>query len=110
VRTTAVEGWSASTFYVPKAPGAVWSVLPSGALAVADSGIYRINVEHADGGRRIIERDAQATTMKTVPAPHIRGDQVIAVVEDDAGTIMVKRYRLILPRERDPQAGEGAPR
>jgi len=212
VRTTAVEGWSASTFYVPKAPGAVWSVLPSGALAVADSGTYRINVEHAEGGRRIIERDAQATTMKanerryyeqylatrlrrssgivegeippipetkpylsrligthdgslwvvrpgpgievpdcadfsdplemmrnpcwvdetrievfgaegrylgeievpagfrTVPAPHIRGDQVIAVVEDDAGTIMVKRYRLILPRERDPQAGVGAPR
>ena len=29
--------------------------------------------------------------------PFISGDTVIAPVEDDAGTIMVKRYRLVLP-------------
>jgi len=34
------------------------------------------------------------------PMPYIRGHDVIAVVEDDAGTIMVKRYRLVLPGER----------
>ncbi len=33
------------------------------------------------------------------PVPFIRDDLVIGVVEDEAGTIMVKRYRLVLPRE-----------
>jgi len=68
----------------------------------------RIEVFGAEG-RYLGEIEVPAR-FKIVPAPYIRGDQVIAVVEDDAGTIMVKRYRLILPRERDPQAGEGAPR
>jgi hypothetical protein len=31
--------------------------------------------------------------------PFIRGDELYAVIEDDAGTIMVKRYRLVLPGE-----------
>jgi len=31
------------------------------------------------------------------PPPFIRGDVVIARVEDEAGTVMVKRYRLVLP-------------
>ena len=30
----------------------------------------------------------------------VRGEMVIAVTEDEAGTIMVKRYRLVLPGER----------
>ncbi len=34
------------------------------------------------------------------PLPFIRGRDVIGVVEDEAGTIMVKRYRLVLPGER----------
>ena len=29
--------------------------------------------------------------------PFVDGDTMIAVVEDDAGAIMVKRYRLVLP-------------
>jgi hypothetical protein len=33
------------------------------------------------------------------PAPFVRGNSVFGVVEDDAGTIMVKRYRLVLPGE-----------
>jgi hypothetical protein len=33
------------------------------------------------------------------PAPFVRGNLVFGVVEDDAGTIMVKRYRLVLPGE-----------
>ena len=32
--------------------------------------------------------------------PFLSGDTVIAPVQDDAGTIMVKRYRLVLPEER----------
>ncbi len=35
------------------------------------------------------------------PRPFIRGSDVIAVAEDEAGTIMVKRYRLVLPGEGD---------
>jgi hypothetical protein len=31
--------------------------------------------------------------------PFVSGDTVIAAVQDDAGTIMVKRYRLVLPGE-----------
>ena len=29
-----------------------------------------------------------------------RGDMMLAVIQDRAGTIMVKRYRLVLPAER----------
>ncbi len=32
--------------------------------------------------------------------PYVRGDRLYAVIEDEAGTIMVKRYRLVLPGER----------
>lgn len=32
---------------------------------------------------------------------HIRGAQVVGVVEDALGTIMVKRYRLVLPEEEE---------
>ena len=32
--------------------------------------------------------------------PHVSGDRVVAVATDEAGTIMVKRYRLVLPGER----------
>jgi len=34
------------------------------------------------------------------PAPFIEGDMFLARVTDDLGTIMVKRYRLVLPGER----------
>ncbi len=34
------------------------------------------------------------------PRPYIRDDVVVATVEDEAGTITVKRYRLVLPGER----------
>ncbi len=32
--------------------------------------------------------------------PFISGDTVVALAQDEAGTIMVKRYRLLLPGER----------
>ena len=35
------------------------------------------------------------------PLPFIGGTDVIARVEDEAGTIMVKRYRLVLPGEEE---------
>ena len=37
------------------------------------------------------------------PSPQnvfVRDDLVLAVIEDEAGTIMVKRYRLVLPGEQ----------
>jgi hypothetical protein len=34
-----------------------------------------------------------------VSRPFINGDTVVAVALDDAGTVMVKRYRLMLPGE-----------
>ena len=37
---------------------------------------------------------------KFSPTPFLIGDMVLAAVEDEAGTIMVKRYRLVLPGER----------
>lgn len=36
------------------------------------------------------------------PRPHINGSDFIARVEDDAGTVMVKRYRLALPEGASP--------
>ncbi|MCH7825931.1 MAG: hypothetical protein IH849_14115 [Acidobacteria bacterium] len=38
--------------------------------------------------------------MRWSPPPYIRDDNVVATAEDEAGTIMVKRYRLVLPGER----------
>jgi len=35
-----------------------------------------------------------------VEQPTIDGDTLVLAMEDDAGTIMVKRYRLVLPGER----------
>ena len=37
--------------------------------------------------------------MRISPRPFIRGSNLIVVVEDQAGTIMVKRYRMVLPGE-----------
>ena len=34
------------------------------------------------------------------PNTFVRADTVIATAEDDASTIIVKRYRLVLPGER----------
>ena len=35
------------------------------------------------------------------PQPFVREEMVLAAVEDEAGTIIVKRYRLVLPGEED---------
>ena len=35
-----------------------------------------------------------------ISVPFIRGDELYTAIEDEAGTIMVKRYRLVLPGER----------
>jgi hypothetical protein len=35
--------------------------------------------------------------LPVVSRPFINGDTVVAVALDDAGTVMVKRYRLVLP-------------
>jgi hypothetical protein len=39
--------------------------------------------------------------MSWTPLPSIRDDTVLATAQDEAGTIMVKRYRLVLPGEQE---------
>lgn len=57
-----------------------------------------IDVFGADG-RYLGALDApEALSLR--PPPFIRGNDVIAMVENEAGTIMVKRYRLVLPGEK----------
>jgi len=56
-----------------------------------------VEVFGADG--RYLGRASVPEEMRWSPAPYIRGDTVVAVAEDEAGTIMVKRYRLVLPGE-----------
>jgi len=53
----------------------------------------------ASDGRYLGDVESPANIRTDRRAFHIRGNQVIAVVEDEAGTIMVKRYRLVLPGE-----------
>jgi hypothetical protein len=43
--------------------------------------------------------------LATNPEPHIDGDRVVAAFQDDAGTIIVKRYRLVLPGEGEGSIG-----
>jgi len=37
--------------------------------------------------------------LEHAPRPYLRGDMIVGVVQDEAGTIMVKRYRPVLPRQ-----------
>ena len=57
-----------------------------------EDGRYLGSVDVLDEMREQIRRWART--------PHFIGDRVTAVTMDDAGTLMVKRYRLVLPGER----------
>ena len=53
-------------------------------------------------GRYLGEVEAPERLVSGVPSSlFVRGDLVLAAVEDAAGTIMVKRYRLVLPGEEE---------
>ncbi len=58
---------------------------------IAEDGRYLGSVDVRNEMREQIRRWART--------PHLAGDRVTAVAVDDAGTIMVKRYRLVLPGE-----------
>ncbi len=62
--------------------------------AFAADGRYLGAVDVPDG-LRLFE-----TWGRIWPWPYIHDEMVVGVVEDQAGTIMVKRYRLVLPGER----------
>jgi hypothetical protein len=51
----------------------------------------------ADG--RFLGSVALPDHLRLEPRPFIRADTVVGVVQDDAGTIMVKRYRVVVPGE-----------
>jgi hypothetical protein len=57
-----------------------------------------VDVFDADG--RYLGSVNTPDDMSWAPLPYIRDDTVLATAQDDAGTIMVKRYRLVLPGEQ----------
>jgi hypothetical protein len=59
---------------------------------------YALDGFGADG--RYLGRISMADGTRVDVSPFIAGDSVITVVEDEAGAIMVKRYRLVLPGEQ----------
>ena len=40
--------------------------------------------------------------------PYIRGDEMVAMAEDKVGTIMIKRYRMIVRGESDVDHESGS--
>ncbi len=58
-------------------------------------------IDAFDGEGRFLGPVEAPDGLRAFPAHlQVRGDRVVSVVEDEAGTIMVKRYRLALPGER----------
>lgn len=104
----------AFTDLVPTAGGEIWVVRPGAGSPVrgCDPAAFddvsseppcweeeRIVDAFGADGRYLGAVDVPAE-VSFRPPPFIRGDEVIAMVEDDAGTIMVKRYRRVLPGAR----------
>ena len=100
--------------FVPAASGEIWVVRPGPATFDPDceEDSYELDGEaHCWPEQRIIDVfDAEGRYLGEVsvppdfslePWPFVRGTDVIARVEDEAGTIMVKRYRLVLPGEEE---------
>jgi hypothetical protein len=57
-------------------------------------------IDAFDGEGRFLGAVEVPTGFRVSPGVlHVRDDQVVGVIEDEAGTIMVKRYRLVLPGE-----------
>ena len=50
-------------------------------------------------GRYLGQVEPPAELRPAPSNPFVRGDRLYAVIEDEAGTIMVKRYRLVPPGE-----------
>ena len=103
----------AYTEFVPAESGEVWVVRPGTGRQVADCDEDAfepsedapcweegriVDVFGADG--RYLGEVNVPDEVSMQPLPFIRGNDIIARIEDDAGTIMVKRYRLVLPGER----------
>jgi hypothetical protein len=98
--------------FVPAVSGEVWVVRPGPGYEDTDCEPYGYGLEAPDTcwkETRIVDAfaaDGRYLGAVDIPdelrldaqrRPYIRGDMVVGVVEDDAGTIMVKRYRLVLP-------------
>jgi hypothetical protein len=101
--------------FAPAVGGGVWVVRPGPATQDpdCDEADFEIDGEaHCWPQERIIDAfDADGRYLGEVnvpadlrfePLPFIRGNDVIALSEDEAGTIRVKRYRLVPPRGSGP--------
>ena len=104
----------AFTEFVPAVSGEVWVVRPGPGYEDTDCEPYGYGLEAPDScwkETRIVDAFAadgrylgavdvpDELQLDARPRPHIRGDMVVGVVQDEVGTIMVKRYRLVLPGE-----------
>ncbi len=102
----------AYTEFIPAVSGEVWvarpglgyestSCEPSSRTAEVPETCWKkariIEAFGADG--RFLGTIGVPEELRFYPRPFIRDDMVVGVVEDEAGTIMVKRYRLVLPGE-----------
>jgi hypothetical protein len=108
----------AYTNLIPAVSGETWVVRPgrSSRIPGCDEGSFEptgkphcwreeriVDVFGADGrylGDVVVPDDLPLERYD--PRPFIRAADVIGVVEDDAGTIRVKRYRLVVPGESAP--------
>lgn len=81
------------------APAVTWALAPDGTVVTGASHEYRFEMRHPDG-RFLGELDVPDEVNLRLALPRARGDTVIASTYDEAGTNMVKRYRLVRPGAR----------
>ena len=98
--------------FVPASSGDVWVIRPGPGyedtqcdpetamdeapeICWKDSRI--VDVFGADG--RLLGQVDVPRQLRLTPRPFIQEETVVGVIQDEAGTIMVKRYRLVLPGE-----------
>ena len=104
----------AFTRFVPAASGEIWVVRPGPATLDADceEDSFELDGEaHCWPEERVVDVfEAEGRYLGEVsvpvefsfdPLPFIRGNDIIARAEYEAGTIMVKRYRLVLPGDAE---------
>ena len=104
----------AFTYLIAAASGEIWVVRPGKGERLPDCIQDPLQAGHVQArdapcwrDRTLLDVfDAEGRYLGEVTPPdyfgtnlHINGDTIVSVVEDEAGTIMVKRYRLVLPGE-----------
>jgi len=105
----------AFTEFVPAVSGELWVVRPGPGYQDTNCEPYAFGMEAPETcwkDTRIVDvfgADGRfhgqvdvPERFRLTPRPFIRANTVVGIVENEAGTIMVKRYRLVLPGEQRP--------